>query len=245
MPAYVGDAVALWDVTVTAEHRTLAERDDTGARLLTEKGPMVRLRAAIRPAMAPGVEFSASLAQARLDYEGRTQVGAALTTTSRHDEAELGMRWRPVPMASWGAPSLSLDALRMRRAIAATASVRSLTETSTLVMRGVVWASPSFGTGAVTWTGEAQWRASVRHHLTVDYAGLFDASSLRGGRRGETALRLQAALASGWRWSAEWRHAHQDASGTVPLYRGGAAAGSVRQPLLTIDDVGLSLARNF
>jgi hypothetical protein len=245
MPVLADNAVALWEVTAVVAHRALVERGDIGERLLTEKGPMAGLRLTARPALAPGVEFNASLAQARLDYEGRTQAGAALATTSRHEEAELGARWQPVPATAWGVPSLSLDAMHLRRAIAATASVGSLTEFSTFVMPGVGWSSPSIGTGGITWTGEARWRASVRHHLAVDYAGLFDASSLRGGRRDEAMLRLQAALPSGWRWSAEWRHARQAASGPAPLYRNGVSVGSVRQPLVAIDDLALSVSRSF
>jgi hypothetical protein len=245
MPVIADNALALWEVTATAVHRTLIERDSTGARLLTERGPLARLRLTARPAMAPRFEISASLAQARLDYQGRTQTGAALDTISRHDEAGLGARWQPVPAAAWGVPSLSVDALRWRRAIAATASVSSLAETSTYVMPGVAWTSAPFSAAGATWTGEAQWRASVLHRLFVDYAGVFDTSSLRGGRRDEATLRLQAALPGGWRWSAEWRHARQAASGSFPLYRNGALAGSVRQPLLAIDDVALSISRSF
>jgi hypothetical protein len=245
MPVPADNAIALWEVTATAAHRTLVERDDTGARLLNERGPMVRLRVAAWPAIAPGVEFSASLARARLEYEGRTQAGAPLATVSRHDEAEVGLRWRPLPQAAWGEPSLSFDALRLRRAIAAAASVGSLTETSTLAMPGVVWTSPPFSAGAVGWTAEAQWRSSVHHRLAVDYGGIFDSSALRGGRRDEAVLRLQAAPAGGWRWSAEWRHARQSASGAVPIFRAGVPAGSVRQPLIAIDDLALSVARTF
>lgn len=238
-----------WQWEATAEHRTLVERDAGGARLLKESGPLVGLRITARPAWAPvgRIEFSAALAHSRLDYDGRTQAGAPLTTHSRHDEAEIGLRWRPAQAFSWGVPFITFDGLRFRRAIEPTPTVGSLVETSTLWMPGVAWSSPSWslGTGDAVFGLRAQWRTSAHHHVQVDYAGLFDPSSLHGGRRDEASLAAVVSTPSGWSLALKWSHARQSQSDTAIIYRSGIAAGTVVQPRITIDDVGLTLSHSF
>jgi hypothetical protein len=184
------------------------------------------------------------VAHAQLDYAGHTQAGAPLSTTSRHDELEAGARWAPSAFA-WGEPALTLDGLRVRRAIAATSPASALTETSTLWLPGVAWTSPTWTAGGAQWSLRAGWRASVSHHLHVDYAGLFDASSLAGGRRSEAMLGASATWPGGWSLSLEAHRSRQQASAMVPLSSGGVVAGTVRQPRIAIDDAVLALSRRF
>lgn len=245
----LADAPNAWQWEATAAQRTLVERDASGTRLLKESGPLARLRITARPAWAPAgrIEFSAALAHSRLHYDGRTQAGEPLTTHSRHDEGEIGLRWHPTQAFAWGMPSVTFDGLRFRRTIEATPTVGSLTETSTLWMPGVAWSSPAWpiGAGETMFSLRAQWRTSVHHHVDVDYAGLFDPSSLHGGRRDEASLAAVASTHSGWSLALEWRRARQAQSDSTAIYRGGAVAGTVLQPRIAIDDVGLTLSRDF
>jgi hypothetical protein len=236
-----------WQLEATAEHRTLIERDMGGQRLLRESGPLARLRITARPSWADAgrLEFTAALAHARLDYDGRTQAGAPLRTHSLHNEVEIGARWHPFHPFAWGEPSITFDGLGFRRQIEATASVASLAETSTLWMPGIAWTSPAWSAGRANVALRAQWRASLHHDLAVDYGGLFDASSLRGGRRNEFALAATAAVPQGWSVSLQWRRARQAQSEVGALYRAAVPVGTVFQPHIDIDDVGLSLSRSF
>ena len=243
----LADAPGAWQVDATAEHRTLVERDASGARLLKESGPLARLRIVARPSWAAArrLEFSASLAHARLDYEGRTQSGAALATVSRHDEIAAGVRWTPWSSPSWGEAAFTFDGLRWRRAIAGSAAISPLTETSTVWMPGLAWTSPDFSAGGARFNLRAAWRTSVDHRLHVDYSCVFDPSSLQGGRRSDIALGVRASWDGGWSVSLDASHVGQAASASVPLYRVGAVSGTVRQPHISIDDVGLTLSRSF
>lgn len=241
------DAPDAWQWEATAAHRVLVERDAAGARLLKESGPLARLRVRARVPQAPlgRIDFGVALARSQLDYDGRTQAGAALATTSRHVEAEAGLHWRPLAPQAWGEIALSLDALWFRRDIAATASAAGLRETSALWLPGIGWSGPRWQWAGVAFSPRARWRMSVDHRLAIDYGGLFDRSSLGGGRRQELTLGAQAAFASNWLLSLDWHGARQRASGIVPIYRAGALAGTVFQPRLAIDDVALTLARTF
>jgi hypothetical protein len=239
-----------WAASAGVRHRTLSEWSDTGTRLLTEKGylPHVQLSAQLTAPTWPTLAFEAGIAGADLDYRGQTQSGVPLTTTSRHTDVDLGVHWRPFPAAAWGEAWLGLGWLQARRDIASSARAGGLDETSSLVLPGVRWRSPAFAvphTDNAKFQLEAQWRTSVRHRLEVDYLGVFDNSSLRGGRRSETVLGLSVSSSETWRWSLEWSRSRQSASNPVPLYRAGALVGSVRQPRVKIDDVSLSLTRRF
>jgi hypothetical protein len=236
-----------WQWEATAAQRTLVERDTAGQRLLKETGPLARLRITARPSWAPAgrIEFSAALARAQLDYEGRTQAGLPLATTSRHLELEAGAAWKPSNAYAWGEPAVTFDALWFRRSIAASADASSLQETSTLWMPGLAWTSPAWSAGGAKFALKASWRASLHHHLAVDYAGLFDPSSLRGGRRSDLSLAATAHGANGWSSSLEWRRARQAESDVSAIFRAGVPAGTVRQPHIAIDDIGLKIARDF
>lgn len=238
-----------WGVTADLRHRTLTEWSDAGTRLLTEEGvvPRLRLSAQSTSPSGPALLIEGSLGEARLDYEGRTQAGAPLSTTSLHSDRELALQWRPMPPARWGEAWVGLAGVWSRRAIASTSAASGLTETSTLVMPGLRWRSPPFAIshGVPPLQLEAQWRASVHHRLAVDYGGVFDNSSLQGGRRSETLIRLSVAPSPAWQGSVAWSHSRQEASGNSPLFRGGAVAGSVRQPRLRVDDLSISLTRRF
>lgn len=237
-----------WQWEATAAQRSLVERDAGGRQLLKESGPLARLRITARPSWAPAgrLEVSAALARARLGYEGRTQAGAPLATATRHLEAEAGAAWKPARPSPWGEPAITLDALWFRRSISASADAASLEERSTLWMPGVAWTSPAWPTaGGATLALQARWRTSVHHRLSVDYAGLFDPSSLRGGRRNDVSLEAKALAANGWSFSLEWRRVRQAQSAASTISRGGVPAGTVHQPRLAIDDIGLKAARDF
>lgn len=240
-------ADAPWQWEATAAQRTLVERDAGGQRLLKESGPLARLRITARPSWAPAgrLEFSAALARAQLDYEGRTQAGLPLATTSRHLEAEGGAAWKPSHAYAWGEPAVTFDGLWFRRSIAASADAASLQETSTLWMPGLAWTSPSWSAGGAAFRLQARWRTSVHHHLAVDYAGLFDPSSLRGGHRSDVSLAATALAANGWSFSLEWHRARQAESDVAPIFAAGVPAGTVRQPRISLDDVGLKISKEF
>jgi hypothetical protein len=239
-----------WAATAGVRHRTLSEWSATGTRLLTEKGamPRVQLSAQLTAPSWPALAFEAGLSGANLDYRGQTQSGVPLTTTSRHADLDLAAYWRPFPAAAWGEAWLGLGWLQARRDIASSPIAGGLDETSSLVLPGIRWRSPAFAvphTDNAKFQLEAQWRTSVRHRLEVDYLGVFDNSSFRGGRRSETVLGLSVTSAEVWRWSLEWSRSRQSASSSVALYRAGALVGSVSQPRVKIDDVSLSLTRRF
>ena len=239
-----------WAVSAGLAHRTLTEWSDTGSKLLTEKGPMGRLQLGARTVAPswPALEFEAAVGHGNLDYDGQTQAGVPLSTTSRHTDLELGAYWRPLPAAAWGEAWIGLAWLQARRDIASSPIAGGLDEKSTLVMPGIRWRSPAFAvphTGNSKFGLEAHWRASARHRLEVDYLGVFDNSSFRGGRRKEIGLGLNMTTADTWQWRLEWSRSRQSASNSVPLFRAGTLAGSVRQPRVKIDDVSFSLTRRF
>ena len=239
-----------WGATAGVRHRTLSEWSSTGTRLLTEKGllPHLQVSAQLATPAWPTLAFEAGVTGGDLDYRGQTQSGVPLTTTTRHTDLELGVHWRPLPAAAWGEAWLGLDWLHARRDIASSPVAGGLAETSSLVLPGVRWRSPAFAlpnTDNAKFQLEAQWRTSVRHRLDVDYLGVFDDSSLNGGRRSEAVLGLSVTSADVWRWSLEWSHSRQSASSSSALFRGGVLVGSVQQPRVEIDDVSLLLTRRF
>lgn len=239
-----------WAVSAGLRHRTLTEWSDAGSKLLTEKGPMGQLQLGAQ-VVAPGwpaLEFEAAIGGGRLDYDGQTQAGVPISTTSRHADLELGAYWRPFPAAAWGEAWLGLDWLQARRDIASSPLAGGLNEKSTLVLPGIRWRSAAFGvphTGNAKFRVEAGWRTSARHRLEVDYLGVFDNSSFRGGRRNEITLGLNVSTSDAWQWGVEWSRSRQSASNSVALFRAGALVGSVRQPRVKIDDFSLSLTRRF
>jgi hypothetical protein len=240
-------APVTWDLSGGVRYRFLKESSAAG-QLVKETGPMARLAldAQLNAAGWPTLALGAAIAQGRLDYEGRDQSGQPLTTKTRHTDREIDLRWRPVA-ASWGELWLDVGWLQNRRDIASTAAAGGLVETSSFVMPGVAWRSAPFTPGGMTvpLQFETRLRASARHRLEVDYLGVFDDSSLRGGRRSELTLGFGSAPKAGWRWNVEWSHSRQAASADVPLYRAGATVGTVRQPRIRVDDLTLSIARRF
>jgi hypothetical protein len=239
-----------WQATAEVQHRTLTEWADSGAKLLTERGPMARveLDATLARTDGPALMVRAALAQGRLDYEGQNQGGVPLTTTTRHTESEAGLHWRPWPRSAWGEIWLGADWLYQRRDIASTPVAGGLGETSTLVLPGLRWRSGGFSFTAAPGLNlelEAQWRTSASHRLSVDYLGAYDASTFTSGHRDEAALRLIASSGNGWRWTLGFAYVRQSASGAAVLRSGGATVGTVREPAIRIDDASLSVTREF
>jgi hypothetical protein len=239
-----------WQAGAEVRHRTLTEWTDSGARLLTERGPVERIdsSATLGRTEGPALMVRGALAHGRLAYEGQNQGGVPLASTTRHSEWEAGVHWRPVTASAWGEIWLGADWLRQRRDIASTPVAGGLDETSMLVLPGVRWRSAGFSIPAIAplkFQLEAQWRTSARHRLSVDYLGAYDTSAFDAGRRDETALRFMATSPGGWRWTLGLDSARQSASNAAVLRRGGAPVGSVREPAIRIDDFSLSVAREF
>lgn len=238
-----------WTWAAEAGQRTLTERSASGERLVREHGLMARVRlgATLQREAWPALAAEVALGQARPDYEGQTQAGQVASAASRHAEAQWSLMWRPLPVAAWGEMLLSLDGLRARREIAPGNAAGGLLERSTLVLPGIRWRGPPWGPAAASGTTvrlDAQWRASVRHRLHVDYLGAYDGSALDGGRRHELQLAVELARAP-WTWRVRWSRASEPASAAQPVYRAGIAVGTVRQPATRIDELSLLLARSF
>lgn len=230
-------------------HRKLVEHSPDGSTLLTERGWLPQVRAsAVKTLPAGGALAGAvSLAGAPIDYNGQTQAGAPLSTTTRQAELAADLQWRPLAPRTWGEAWLTTQWLLNRREIESTPSAGGLDEKSHAVLLGARWVSPAFtpGPGWQAWV-VADARVSVQHRLQVDYRGLLDASSLPGARKHQWALRLAARRAeSPWSWEVEAARLTQGASNPVPVYRAGVVFGTVRQPSLTIEDLALRVSRRF
>ncbi|HYD76216.1 hypothetical protein [Ramlibacter sp.] len=232
-------------------HRKLVERSALGGNLLAETGPMLQAQVEATRALAGGTAIAARLhlAAGDLDYDGRTQAGAPLTTTTRHYEGGADLLWRPHEPATWGEAWLTLGWLANRRLIRGTAAAGGLDELSSALLAGVRWRSPAFEPAA-GWTGrvEVEARGSLSHRLRVDYYGLLDRSKFEGARKQLWTLRLVATpTGSPWSWGLEWSHLRQPASRAVPVSRGGVQlpGTTVRQPKLSTNDLVLRISRRF
>ncbi|CAA9418921.1 MAG: hypothetical protein AVDCRST_MAG51-1876, partial [uncultured Ramlibacter sp.] len=236
-------------------HRKLQERAG-GITLLTEKGPVGVLQLegtrADRNGGAAAVRFTALGAD--LDYDGRTQVGVPLSTRSRHSEAGLDLLVRPLAPAAWGEGWLTLGWLGNRRDIRSTSAATGLLEDSSSVWAGLQWRGPQFPVAGWQLRPDVEGRISVWHRLDVNFRGARDTATLRpldttsfeGARRRQVVLRLVGSRAeSPWSWAVEWSRITQGESASAPLTAGGIVIGTVRQPELTSEDVGLRVSRRF
>lgn len=230
-------------------YRKLVERSSAGGTLLTEQGWLGQVRGSALKVLPSGsaIAGALSLAGAPIDYNGQTQAGAPLSTTTRQIEVAADLLWRPLAPHAWGEAWLTAQWLLNRREIESTQGAGGLDERSRAVLLGARWVSPVFtpGAGWQAWLA-ADARVSVQHRLEVDYRGLLDASTLPGARKHQWALRLAGRRAeSPWTWEVEAARLTQAASDEVPVYRAGALFGTVRQPALTIEDVALRVSRRF
>ncbi len=233
----------------------LTELADDGRKLLSETGDVPQLKVVIRPDFTvwPAVELELALAGALLAYQGQTQAGAPLTTTSRHSDRSISGFWRPTEPASYGEWWVGMRWVHARRAIASKGSVGGITETSTMQLVGMRWKSPQMASNiflraeqGLMFQLEGEYWQSMRHRLDVDYLGVYDASALHGGARQQMSLRATAWLSgSAWRWSVGWSRSRQRASDSSELLRGKIPIGLVRQPRLKQDDLSLMLLRTF
>ncbi|HET8746855.1 MAG TPA: hypothetical protein VFM98_14705 [Ramlibacter sp.] len=235
--------------SVSAEvvHRRLVERADDGHRLVKESGEVLRLEVAGTMALAGGgaLRGIAAAAAGELAYRGQTQAGVPLATDAGHRDLELALQWRPLAPARWGEGWLVLTALQQRRQIASQPAARGLRETSLLLLPGVRWTRTLEAAGW-QWQPSVELRASAYHRFDVGFGGLFDDAELRGGRRRELVLGLEANRPdSPWRFGLAWSHARQSASPVQTLRRAGVPVGTVRQPRIAIDDVALRVTRSF
>jgi hypothetical protein len=240
-------AEAGWQASAEVLHRSLRELAEDGHPLVHESGAMLRLGVARewRAGAAGALRAEAGVAGGGLDYRGQTQAGAPLQTRTGQRELGLALAWRPLAPAAGGEAWLTLSALQQRRRIASTPQALGLRETSTLLSPGLRW-STRFEAAGWRWQPSLEVRASVHHRLEVGFGGVFDDARLQGGRRRELALGLQAGpTGSPWQWGLAWSQARQAASEAQAIRRGGAPAGTARQPRIRIADFGLRVAREF
>ncbi|TFZ06943.1 hypothetical protein EZ313_10090 [Ramlibacter henchirensis] len=232
-------------------YRRLIETAPSGARLLTERGPMLQLQLqAVRPLADGGaLGLRGTFIGGDLDYDGQTQAGVPLTTRTRQGESGADLMWRPHAPAPWGEGWLTLGLLANRRVIESTPIAGGLDEVSTAAMAGLRWRSPQLAP-ASGWNArvEAEARVSVWHRLDVDFYGVLDRTHFEGARKRMLVARLLASPAdSPWEWGLEWSGLWQPASKAVGVSRGGAplAGTTVRQPELSTRDVTLRVGRSF
>ena len=249
--AQAQDAPVEFTGSVGISHRKLVERTPTGANLLTERGPMGYLQLqAVRPlAQGQALGLRAQLAGGDLDYDGQTQAGVPLATTTRQSEAGVDLMWRPHAPAAWGEAWLTAGVLANRRAIYSTPIAGGLDEVSTAALVGVRWRSPAFAPVA-RWNAhvEAEGRISIWHRLDVDFHGLLDKTHFEAARKRMLTLRVLASPAdSPWEWGLEWSGLRQPASRSAGVSRAGVAlAGTtVHQPELSMRDMTLRVGRRF
>lgn len=237
-----------WTGSAALMHRRLVERTATGGTLLTETGPIGQVQVQGLMPLSDGAAVMGRLSAlgGELDYDGQTQAGVPLTTKTVHGEFGADLWWRPLAPAAWGEAWVGTGLLLNRRSIRGTATAGGLEETSTALMAGALWRSPAWSVAGWQARVEAEGRVSLRHRLHVDYHGVLDESRLDGARKRQLSLRLAAsAQGSPWEWALEWSRLSQGVSGSVPVYRAGVLFGTVRQPELSIRDVGLRVSRRF
>ena len=237
--------------SVGLTHRKLVERAPSGARLLTEYGPLLHLQLEAERPLAEGraLALRGQFIGGELRYDGQTQAGVPLTTHTRHAEAGADLMWRPHAPAAWGEAWLTAGLLANRRAIRGTAAAGGLDEASTAALVGLRWRSPAFAPLA-RWNArvEAEARVSVWHRLDVDFFGVLDPTHFDGARKRLLTLRLLASPAdSPWQVGLEWTGLDQPISKAVGVSRGGVPLPSttVRQPELSSRDITLRVGRSF
>lgn len=237
--------------TLALSHRKLVERTSAGATLLTERGPVAHvLLQAVRPlADGQALGLRAHLAGADLHYDGQTQAGVPLTTTTRQSEAGADLMWRPHAPAAWGEGWITFGVLANRRAIYGTPIAGGLDEVSSAALLGARWRSPAFAPVA-RWNAhvEAEGRVSVWHRLDVDFHGLLDKTHFEAARKRMLVVRVLASpVDSPWEWGVEWSGLWQARSKSVGVARAGVplAGTTVHQPELTMRDVTLRVGRRF
>ena len=232
-------------------YRKLVEQAPSGATLLSERGRMglAQVQALRVQPEGGALGLRVQVLGGDLDYDGQTQSGVPLVTTTGQSEAAADLMWRPAAPAAWGEAWLTLGLLANRRVIHSTPIAGGLDEVSSAALVGARWRSPGF-TPAARWVAhvEAEARVSVWHRLDVDFHGLLDKTHFEGARKRMLTLRLLAAPAqSPWEWGLEWSGLWQPASHAVGVSRGGTplAGMTVRQPELSTRDVTLRLGRRF
>lgn len=240
-----------YELSGSVLHRRLVEHTAAGGTLLTETGPLARLQfEATHPVPGDGaIAVRGELTGGDLDYDGRTQAGVPLRTTTRHAEGGAGFLVRPHTPAPWGELWGGAGWQRQFRGIRGTASAGGLAETLDTLWLVVRWRSPEWqGPGGWRVRAEPEVRASLSNDLKVDFHGVLDTTSLAAGRQRVFVLRLVAtAPDSPWSWGVEWRQLSQAASGSVPVTLGGVPVPGTTlfQPRLTTRDLGLALTRRF
>lgn len=249
MPTLPRAALALLCLPLSAAGLTLGggpvgarydsvERLDGVVTLNREQG---RLRGAALSASAEAgpvtVELHGERLSGTLGYDGFTQLGLPLQTTTRLVRSGGGLALAPARAFALGAlalrPALVAQTLRIERAIQPTATTSALTETLQRHALGLrVAAEVPVGPWVLGATLGAAWPLSQR--LAVNSFGVLDAFTLHPDGGDRRALQGQAVWHMGQGWSLVAEAARESdrigASAAVLATRGGAPAALALYP---------------
>src|SRR5206468_4385497 len=105
-----------WEVSASGGllERTLSEIDDSGTRLVRERGP---LAFAALEAARGALSLHGRIAGGRPAYDGRTQGGVPIESRTTHEELELGAAWRLGEHPVAGALAIEVAQLQFRRVV--------------------------------------------------------------------------------------------------------------------------------
>ena len=180
------------------------ESSPSGGTLNTEDGRLPTLTVAGAWQRGPWhVSASQLLARQDLAYQGYTQIGIPLNTTTRlalgNTSLLAGYAWK---VSDQGRLRVSggLEHLRIDRQIQPALGSLPLHETLSLLrgVAGLQWAHG--GELGMHWAAGLDWLHSVRSRLAVDTYGLYDPITLQPGRSNDWRAHVQAS----YRWHSGW-----------------------------------------
>ena len=223
---------------LTGAQYTAVERLAGGQVANAERGRLSLQVAALGPLAGGHWRLSAQALQGRVDYEGRSQIGWPIRSSSQIDAQEARLSaLRPLGVTGplqWQAEA-SLGWRRLSRRIAPTLLSTPLSET-------LDWGHLQLGlhsrwAWAAGWSAEAgaQLEQGLAARLAVDFHGLADAARVTPGRA-RIGHAVQLGLArdgpGGLSLHLQWGQARQAYGGSdwVPQTRAGLPIGQLRYP---------------
>ncbi len=235
----------------TVTNLTHREVDGTGRSLLREAGTLPGWRI---DASLAGDRWELSLradhADGTIDYNGRTQSGAPLSTTTDTRISEAGLRLlRSLDANRRIALGAGIAYRRWDRRIQPLGSVAGLDERYTSWLLSLESRFSILRAPAAALDLEFSLRRTQRPEVSVDFGGLYDNQSIALGR--QTGMRLAAparlALGKGSTlklegWIEYWGF---DRSASQPLLRDGRPVGTVFQPESDGRSLGAALMWEF
>jgi hypothetical protein len=231
----------------TTERFVHREFTDTGRQLLRESGTLPGWRIEGRGRHERWeLSLQASHADGSLDYDGRTQAGAPLATTTDVRISEAGLRLlRSIDARQQIALGAGIAHRRWDRSIQPAGRIAGLDERYTTWLLSFESRFSLVRSAAASLDLEFSLRQTRRPEVSVDFGGLYDNQSIALGR--QTGMRLAApaslALGRGSRlrlepWVEYWGF---DRSASQPLLRDGRRVGSVFQPTSDGRSLGAAL----